>query len=157
MIVSCIKCNKKFDVLDKLIPESGRILQCGSCLHQWHYVPIIPLIKEVSKNATEDKFENKEPVIFDDSNKEKIANYKRKNIYNKKKILNKKKINLNKEKKVKFLDLLIVGIITFIALIIVIDTFRIELSKIIPNVDMYLYSFYETLKDSYLFIINLIK
>ena len=157
MIVSCIKCNKKFDVLDKLIPESGRILQCGSCLHQWHYVPIISLVKEVSKNETEDKFKNEEPVIFDNNIKEKIANNAQKNIFNQKKKINNKKINLNKEKKIKFLNLLIVGIITFTALIIVIDTFRIELSKIIPNVDMYLYSFYETVKDIYLFIINLIR
>ena len=71
MIVSCIKCNKKFDVLDKLIPESGRVLQCGSCFNQWHYVPIISLDQEVSKNETEDKFENEEPVIFNDNNKKK--------------------------------------------------------------------------------------
>ena len=71
MIVSCIKCNKKFNVLDNLIPESGRVLQCGSCLHQWHYVPIISLDQEVSKNETEDKFENEEPVVFNDNNKKK--------------------------------------------------------------------------------------
>jgi hypothetical protein len=149
MIVSCIKCNKKFNVLDKLIPESGRILQCGSCLYQWHYVPIISVNLEVAKNETEDKFINEEPVVFDDKNKEKIQNNKKINSYNKK-----KKIRI---KKVKFLNKLLVGIITFIALIIIIDTFRIELSKIIPNVDLYLYSLYETIKDIYLFSINLIK
>ena len=152
MIVSCIKCNKKFDVLDKLIPESGRVLQCGSCLNQWHYVPIISLDQEVSKDKTENKLENDEPAIFD---KEKKLNDKRKNLYNTKKKLDNKKIINNK--KIKFLNILLVGIITFIALIIIIDTFRIELSKIIPNVDMYLYSFYETLKDIYLFIVNLIN
>ena len=39
MIISCDKCNKKFEIADKLIPDTGRLLQCGSCLHKWHYVP----------------------------------------------------------------------------------------------------------------------
>ncbi len=38
MIISCHKCNKKFEIADKLIPDTGRLLQCGSCLHKWHYV-----------------------------------------------------------------------------------------------------------------------
>ena len=40
MIISCEKCNKKFEISDDLIPSKGRILQCGSCLHKWHFVPI---------------------------------------------------------------------------------------------------------------------
>ena len=37
MIVSCPNCNKKFNIDEKLIPEKGRLLQCSSCNHKWHY------------------------------------------------------------------------------------------------------------------------
>ena len=61
MIISCEKCNKKFELEDNLIPESGRFLQCGSCSHKWHYMPdkIIKLdqeIGQINENIlTEDK------------------------------------------------------------------------------------------------------
>ena len=37
MIISCEKCNKKFNIQDNLIPNEGRLLQCGSCNHKWFY------------------------------------------------------------------------------------------------------------------------
>ena len=39
MIISCEKCTKKFELSEKLIPSEGRLLQCGSCFHKWHYIP----------------------------------------------------------------------------------------------------------------------
>ena len=39
MIISCEKCDKKFELSDELIPEEGRLLQCGSCSYKWHYTP----------------------------------------------------------------------------------------------------------------------
>ena len=51
MIISCEKCNKKFELSDELIPDEGRLLQCGSCAYKWHYVPnkTIKLVKEVDE------------------------------------------------------------------------------------------------------------
>ena len=43
MIIQCENCNKKFEIQDKLIPDDGRLLECGSCAHQWHYTPITKL------------------------------------------------------------------------------------------------------------------
>ena len=43
MIIQCENCNKKFEIQDNLIPEEGRLLECGSCTHQWHYTPITKL------------------------------------------------------------------------------------------------------------------
>ena len=40
MIIECINCNKKFELDDHLIPDTGRLLECGSCSHKWHYKPI---------------------------------------------------------------------------------------------------------------------
>ena len=37
MIISCIKCIKKFEINSDLIPENGRLLQCSSCNHQWFF------------------------------------------------------------------------------------------------------------------------
>ena len=37
MIISCEKCDKKFELSDELIPNEGRDLQCGSCNHVWFY------------------------------------------------------------------------------------------------------------------------
>ena len=43
MIIQCENCNKKFEIQDNLIPDEGRLLECGSCAHQWHYTPITKL------------------------------------------------------------------------------------------------------------------
>ena len=53
MIISCEKCNKKFELADNLIQSSGRLLQCGSCSYQWHYIPKnkIELVDEVKDNV----------------------------------------------------------------------------------------------------------
>ena len=53
MIISCEKCNKKFEISDELIPDNGRLLQCGSCSYQWHYMPTsrIKLVNEIDSNA----------------------------------------------------------------------------------------------------------
>jgi small-conductance mechanosensitive channel len=68
----------------------------------------------------------------------------------------------NKNKKTtfsvsKFLSYFLVFLITFIALIIVLDTFKSPLSSIIPGLEIFLYNFFETLKDLYLFIKNLLS
>jgi hypothetical protein len=72
----------------------------------------------------------------------------------------KKLINENKKTTFsisKFLSYFLVFLITFIALIIVLDTFKSPLSSIIPGVEIFLYNFFETLKDLYLFIKNLLS
>ena len=57
MIISCEKCNKKFELSDELIPEEGRLLQCGSCSHKWHYTPTktIKLVNEIDDVETSKK------------------------------------------------------------------------------------------------------
>ena len=51
----------------------------------------------------------------------------------------------------KFLSYIIVSIITFIAIIIVLDTFKDPLSNIFPNLELVLYNLFETLRDLILF------
>ena len=105
MIISCEKCNKKFEISDDLIPSKGRILQCGSCMHKWHFVPIDedqPVLKIKESNDTDE--DSKEQTI------------QKKDTF--------KQTDVKKDKKVGFLSYLLVFIISFIALIIIAETFK---------------------------------
>ena len=169
MIISCIKCHKKFTVDDKLIPKLGRILECGSCSHQWHYIPILVINKNIDTSKMEDISKNEEPFIFDKNTSENnkivqkiIPSVDNNNTKNSIPNLddNKKTTDLfveNKKTKSNFLNKLLVVILTFVALIIILDTFRDKLSSIFPSLDLYLYSLYNVLTDIFLFFTNLIK
>ena len=161
MIINCIKCTKKFEVNASLIPDNGRIIQCGSCNHVWFYKPKIEQSKnEISSpKSNDDILENKR----DDYTNEKISETNK--TINLKKFANTEPSSnelINENKKTtfsvsKFLSYFLVFLITFIALIIVLDTFKSPLSSIFPGVEIFLYNFFETLKDLYLFIKNLLS
>ena len=37
MQIICENCNKQFNVEQRLIPDDGRYLQCGSCNYKWYF------------------------------------------------------------------------------------------------------------------------
>ena len=165
MIIDCINCTKKFEVKATLIPDNGRTIQCGSCNHIWFYKPKIELSKneiktEISNPKSNDNIlENKE----DDHANEKLSKTNEindlENFSNTEPSSN-ELINENKKTTFnisKFLSYFLVFLITFIALIIVLDTFKTPLSSIIPGLEIFLYNFFETLKDLYLLIKNLLS
>jgi len=165
MIIDCIKCRKKFEVKASLIPDNGRTIQCGSCNHIWFYKPKIEQSKneiktEISSQKSNNKvLENKQ----DDHANEKLS--KTEETINLENVANTEPSSyelINENKKTtfsvsKFLSYFLVFLITFIALIIVLDTFKTPLSNIIPRLEIFLYNFFETLKDLYLFIKNLLS
>ena len=166
MIITCIKCNKKFAVDDNLIPELGRVLQCGVCSHTWHYIPILLIDKKINVSKTEDDIK-KDELISLDKNEQKIV-HKDKEITpsiendNLEIIPNlennyEKAIVSNKKEKKGFLNKLLLSIIILVTLIIILDTFRDKLSAIFPSLNLYLDSLYNTITDISLFIISLIK
>ena len=57
----------------------------------------------------------------------------------------------------KFFKLLIVGCISIIALVLLIDTFKNSIKFLIPNIDFYLNNLYQSLIDIKLFITDLLK
>ena len=57
----------------------------------------------------------------------------------------------------KIFNYFIVSIITAVALIIFLDTFKYNLISIFPNLELFLYNLYESVKDIKLFIYDLIK
>ena len=131
MIIICPCGEKKFEVDENLIPDKGRLLKCGSCDQTWFY----------NKNDSEQT----EPLIDKPAKQKKIL-YKDENI-NKKvsKASIKPGSELVKYKPKynftfgKFLNYIIVSIITFVAIIIVLDTFKDPLSNIFPNLELVLY------------------
>ena len=156
MIISCINCNKKFEVNADLIPSEGRNIQCGSCNHIWFFK------KEYKKifNEPEIDYVKNEPakeIIVESKKKFKeISKNKNKPPFNKKKSSDLIKYE-SKSKFTfgKFLSYILVFIITFIGLIIVIDTFKSPLYNLLPNLEFILFNFYEVIKDVQLFIKDL--
>jgi len=143
MIVSCIKCNKKFEVEDSLIPSSGRLLKCGSCSHQWHYIPEDKLVEPI-------KLEKKVTL------KQESKKIKKKD--SKANIFKKKSSNdfIEKNENIGFFSLLLVFIISIIAIVLIAHTFKLQLVNIVPDIDLYLINLNEVLKDIFLFFNDLI-
>ncbi len=165
MIISCSNCNKQFKINPYLIPDNGRDVKCGSCNHIWFYklednkTELPPLIDNFEDKKIEDLIDNK---IVDDINKandislEKEIDDRIDKIEDK--IPEKQKPVKNKIKKNtsgKFFSYLLVSIISFVALIILIDTLKVPLINIFPGLEILLFSLFEILKDIKLFIIDL--
>ena len=162
MIIECTNCNKKFRVEDDLIPEDGREIICGSCNYAWHFKPektsekslvldneMIDLQKKTDQNDTD----------FNDnySNIKSEKNPKNDQI----EISKEANVDFKIDKKIKysktsnFFSYLIVVIISFIALIILVDTIKSPLINIFPGLEIVLFNLFETLKDVRLFITDL--
>ena len=153
MIISCEKCNKKFNISDNLISEEGRLLQCGSCNHKWFYKLQTQSINleydnsnYLKKNIT---IEDKKKVNIDTQIENKIPTKT-----SKKKII---KNTRSLGKSSNLLKISIVFFISLIALIILIDTFKSQLEYYIPGINFILNNLYETLKDLFLFSNDLIN
>jgi predicted Zn finger-like uncharacterized protein len=161
MIISCPNCNKQFKINLSLIPDNGRDLRCGSCDHLWFYkiennkTEPLPLHDDFvdkgidnkiveNNNETNDLSLQKEIDNIIDKTEDKIAE---------KQILPKNKIKKNTSS--KFFSYLLVSIISFVALIILIDTLKVPLINIFPGLEILLFNLFEILKDIKLFIIDL--
>ena len=155
MIITCPNCNKKFKIDNSLIPYEGRDLQCGSCNHVWFYKieeennEVLKLNEELVSKEIEIEAEKKEEKIKAE------VNYKKKEkIPEKQK--NKNASTNTSNKGSKFFSYLIVFIISFVALIILLDTLKIPLINVFPALEIVLFNLFETLQDIKLFIIDLI-
>ena len=161
MIITCPCEKKQFKVDDTLIPQKGRELQCGSCERVWFFKPkneskdqlalnenisvnkIEPVIETNDINLEFSKKLQKEKIVEPEITKE-ISNEIPKTA---------KKL---KNKGFKFFSYLIVLIISFVALIILLDTLKTPLINVFPGLEIILFNLFETLKDIKLFIIDLI-
>ena len=162
MIVTCPNCKKKFQIDATLLPEEGRDLQCGSCSHVWFYKAEnensspLTLSEDFVKSQTTDNLAKKDIENKIDNN-QKLIQEKPKNIEKKiKDTSDNKKSEIKKESTgSKFFSYLIVLIISFVALIILVDTLKGPIINVFPGVEIILFNLFETLQDIKLFIIDL--
>ena len=155
MIISCPNCDKKFEIDKKLIPSNGRLLQCGSCNNKWFFkIAIneekkeieeksIPII-ENNKNLSEEIEENLSDEVHDNVE---VSNNSKEEFTEK----------VHKKNNINFFKALIVIIISFIALILILDTFKVQFTIFIPNIEIILDNLYQSINDIKLFILDLIK
>ena len=154
MIIRCPRCQKSFNIDDKLIPIEGRLVKCGACDHTWFFKPTenIGYKQDTATADTRISEEENREFIRVKQNKETIKPKVDKTKGSKKYLP-----AIKKEKSKNFSKLFLVFLISIIAIVILIDTFKVPLSYIIPNINFYLDNLYQSLIDIKLFTINLIN
>tara|TARA_A100001015_G_scaffold95719_1_gene106389 strand:+ start:91 stop:531 length:441 start_codon:yes stop_codon:yes gene_type:complete len=145
MIIVCPCGEKKFEIDQNLIPEEGRLLQCGFCDKKWFFNKDKNEVSETKVNVKNEKVFNSDS---NDVNLEESEVSLDDNTDNLIKVKNNFSFSI-------FLSYILVSIISFIALIILIDTFKSPLYRIFPNLELILFNLFETLKDIKLFIKDL--
>ena len=169
MIITCNNCNKKFDIDSNLIPDKGRLLQCASCEHKWFFKKealentVSPIVEDISIDSVnifdqDSSLTDVEESVLDTPKDEVEVDLEKET---------KDKIEINidespqvntkpkKQKNFKILNIFIVAIISSVAFIIIVDTFKYPIGKIVPNIEFILYNLYESIKDISLFIRDL--
>ena len=147
MIITCPSCQKKFKLDNNLLPENGRTLQCGSCDYKWFFkkddkdvIVEKPLELTQTKDEVVDEIKvNLETTLAQNTQENQIVD---------------DGLNISL---LKIFNYFIVLIITTIAAIIFLDTFKNNLSSVFPNLELFLYNLFETIKDINLFIKDLIR
>ena len=148
----------------------GRLLQCASCDHKWFFKNTVP---DNTVSPTDEDISNDNVNIFEQNNSpindvESVSDSSNDELEVKLEDETKEKIEINKgkstqvntkpnkQKNFKILNIFVVSIISFVAFIIIVDTFKYPIGKIVPNVEFILYNLYESIKDISLFIRDLI-
>ena len=163
MIIQCINCKKNFELDASLIPKNGRNIQCGSCNHTWFYTHIDTSISPKHRNYNEEKnieiFDNNEDKNINSNeniNTDKGFIISKENFTENTQAINSTKLNKSKSFGLNnILSYILVGIISSVALIIILDTFKSPLSNIFPNLELLLYNLFESIEDMFLFFKNL--
>ena len=164
MIINCPNCNKRFKINISLIPVGGRDLKCGSCDHVWFYQIEDKNLEPLS--LKEDVIDNETKSDIVDKNIEQTNKVKKSSSQTKIDTKDKKDSDKTAEKQIssknktkntsgKFFSYIVVLIISFVALIILVDTLKTPLINIFPGLEAVLFSLFEMLKDIKLFIIDL--
>ena len=157
MIINCPNCNKNFEIDNKLIPSEGRLLQCGSCNHKWFFKTenneekLEVLEKNISETTIEDNNNSSEQI------KENILNKNDDSLEPSNNLKNDLKKKANKKSDINYFKILVVIIISFFALILILETFKEQISIILPNIEIILDNLYQSINDIKLFILDLIK
>jgi len=159
MIITCPNCEKKFQISTTLVPEKGREVKCGSCNNVWFYK--LENESKLSLELNENISVNKEKKLIETEDQNIEISKKTQKEKNEPEI--KKKISKEISKIIKnptnkgseLFSYLIVFIISFVALVILLDTLKTPLISVFPGLEIILFNLFETLQDLKLFIIDL--
>ena len=164
MIIECPACSKKFNIDEKLIPDEGRLLKCGNCDHTWFYKKEENLkleietikINEIDENKSEINIETVDvPIKQTKKIRKKISKKSSTKASTSKELVSIDKSSVSKENKIiKKIFLIIISIIAFILLI---DTFKNQISVIFPGILKMSDSLYLVINDLKLFIKDLVR
>ena len=164
MIIECPACSKKFNINEKLIPDEGRLLKCGNCDHTWFYKKEENLKLEAETTKLNEIEDNKseiniEPVDVPKKETKKIRKKISKKSSTKestsKELVSIDKSSVSRENNIiKKIFLIIISIIAFILLI---DTFKNQISVIFPGIVQMSDSLFQVINDLKLFIKDLVR
>ena len=164
MIIECPACSKKFNIDEKLIPDEGRLLKCGNCDHTWFYKKEENLkletetikINEIEENKSEINIEPVDVPIKQTKNvRKKISKKSSTNKSTSKELVSIDKSSISRENNIiKKIFLIIISIIAFILLI---DTFKNHISVIFHSIVQISESLYLVINDLKLFIKDLVR
>ena len=164
MIIECPACSKKFNIDEKLIPDEGRLLKCGNCDHTWFYKKEENLklesekikINEIQENKTEINIEPvEEPIKQTKKIRKKVSKKSSTKESTSKELVSIDKSSVSRENNIiKKIFLIIISIIAFILLI---DTFKNQISVIFPGIVQMSDSLFQVINDLKLFIKDLVR
>ena len=164
MIIECPACSKKFNIDEKLIPDEGRLLKCGNCDHTWFYKKEENLIletetikiNEIEANKSEINIEPIDtPIKQTKKIRKKISKKSSTKESTSKELVSIDKSSVSRENNIiKKIFLIIISIIAFILLI---DTFKNQISVIFPGIVQMSDSLYLVINDLKLFIKDLVR
>ena len=164
MIIECPACSKKFNIDEKLIPDEGRLLKCGNCDHTWFYKKEENLkletenikINEIEENKSEINIEPVDvPIKETKKIRKKISKKSSTKESTSKELVSIDKSSVSRENNIiKKIFLIIISIIAFILLI---DTFKNQISVIFPGIVQMSDSLFQVINDLKLFIKDLVR
>ena len=154
MIIVCPSCGKNFNVRDDQIPDKGRLLQCSNCKHEWFYTKNAISVDDNKDELSNDELTQESFGILDEEKDQQDEEIVEDKIVELEKPKTSKK---QKTKQVNFFKLLLVFIISFVAFILIVDTFLVQISEYFPFAEKYLDNLYQSIIDISLFFQNLIK
>ena len=148
MIIVCPSCGKSFNVRDDQIPDKGRLLQCSNCKHEWFYTKITnPIDDNVNELSNDELTQESFGILDEEENKHDEVIVEDKTA----KLEKPKNINKKKTIKVNFFKILLVFIISFVAFVLIVDTFIVQISEYVPFAEKYLDNLYQSIIDISLF------
>ena len=164
MIIECPACSKKFNIDEKLIPDEGRLLKCGNCDHTWFFKKEQNIkleaetaeVNEINENKSEINIEPVDvPIKETKKKRKKISKKSSTKESTSKELVSIDKSSVSKENKIiKKIFLIIISVIAFILLI---DTFKNQISVIFPGILQMSDSLYLVINDLKLFIKDLVR